>query len=122
MTVKMLPGKNSMGEVYEGWCGLRNTTQDMILYVILRYKTKLAASLARFRIKHNLLSIECILPESVKMKQERSSSLPLYAWVNTLKSRSAKHTQTYYTHRTTLSHIQNKYEYTLTELSMSILN
>ncbi|XP_068570814.1 putative methyltransferase NSUN7 isoform X2 [Cebidichthys violaceus] len=52
----------------------------------LRFKTKLAASLARCRIKHNLLSIEDILPESVKMKQERSSSLPLYAWVNTLKS------------------------------------
>ncbi|XP_076595910.1 putative methyltransferase NSUN7 [Chaetodon auriga] len=53
---------------------------------LLRFKTKLAASLARCRIKHDLLSIECILPESVKMKQERSSSLPLYAWVNTLKS------------------------------------
>ncbi|XP_054454057.1 putative methyltransferase NSUN7 [Anoplopoma fimbria] len=51
-----------------------------------RFKTKLAASLARCRIKHDLLSIEYILPESVKMKQERSSSLPLYAWVNTLKS------------------------------------
>ncbi|XP_044060732.1 putative methyltransferase NSUN7 isoform X2 [Siniperca chuatsi] len=53
---------------------------------LLRFKTKLAASLARCRIKHDLLSIEYILPESVKTKQERSSSLPLYAWVNTLKS------------------------------------
>ncbi|XP_073342581.1 putative methyltransferase NSUN7 [Pagrus major] len=53
---------------------------------LLRFKTKLAASLARCRIKHDLLSIECILPESVKIKQERSSCLPLYAWVNTLKS------------------------------------
>ncbi|XP_075959897.1 putative methyltransferase NSUN7 [Anarhichas minor] len=52
----------------------------------LRFKTKLAASLARCRIKHDLLSIEHILPESVKRKQQRSSSLPLYAWVNTLKS------------------------------------
>ncbi|XP_020498254.2 putative methyltransferase NSUN7 [Labrus bergylta] len=51
-----------------------------------RCKTKLAASLARCRIKHDLLTIECILPESVKKKQERSSSLPLYAWVNTWKS------------------------------------
>uniref|UniRef100_A0A3B4ZWN7 NOP2/Sun RNA methyltransferase family member 7 n=1 Tax=Stegastes partitus TaxID=144197 RepID=A0A3B4ZWN7_9TELE len=51
-----------------------------------RFKTKLAASLARCRIKHSLLSIECILPETVKKKQERSKSLPLYAWVNTLKS------------------------------------
>ncbi|XP_040904345.1 putative methyltransferase NSUN7 [Toxotes jaculatrix] len=53
---------------------------------LLRCKTKLAASLARSRIKHDLLSIECILPESVKTKQERSNSLPLYTWVNTLKS------------------------------------
>ncbi|XP_041800623.1 putative methyltransferase NSUN7 [Chelmon rostratus] len=53
---------------------------------LLRFKTKLAASLARCRIKHDLPSIECILPESVKMRQERSSSLPLHAWVNTLKS------------------------------------
>ncbi|XP_019934940.2 putative methyltransferase NSUN7 isoform X1 [Paralichthys olivaceus] len=53
---------------------------------LLRLKTKLAASLARCRIKHNLLSIECFLPESVKIKQQRSSSLPLYTWVNTLKS------------------------------------
>ncbi|XP_034739000.1 putative methyltransferase NSUN7 isoform X1 [Etheostoma cragini] len=53
---------------------------------LLRFKTKLAASLARCRIKHDLLSIECILPESVKMKQERSSSLPLYAWINTQRS------------------------------------
>ncbi|XP_014194044.1 putative methyltransferase NSUN7 isoform X1 [Haplochromis burtoni] len=53
---------------------------------LLRFKTKLAASLARCRIKHDLLSIECILPESVKKKQQRSSNLPLYAWVNTLKS------------------------------------
>uniref|UniRef100_A0A3Q3RTJ0 NOP2/Sun RNA methyltransferase family member 7 n=1 Tax=Mastacembelus armatus TaxID=205130 RepID=A0A3Q3RTJ0_9TELE len=53
---------------------------------LLRFKTKLAASLACYRIKHHLLSIECILPESVKMKQERSKRLPLFTWVNTLKS------------------------------------
>uniref|UniRef100_A0A672YMZ7 NOP2/Sun RNA methyltransferase family member 7 n=1 Tax=Sphaeramia orbicularis TaxID=375764 RepID=A0A672YMZ7_9TELE len=52
---------------------------------LLRFKTKLAASLARCRIKFDLLSIECILPESVKARQMRSSNLPLYAWVNPLK-------------------------------------
>ncbi|XP_017282589.1 putative methyltransferase NSUN7 [Kryptolebias marmoratus] len=52
---------------------------------LLRSKTKLAASFARCRIKNNLLSIECILPESVKKKQRMSANLPLYAWVNTLK-------------------------------------
>uniref|UniRef100_A0A667WGJ5 NOL1/NOP2/NSUN 5/7 ferredoxin-like domain-containing protein n=1 Tax=Myripristis murdjan TaxID=586833 RepID=A0A667WGJ5_9TELE len=54
--------------------------------LLLRFKIKLAAALARCRIKHNLLTIDCILPESLKTKQERSSRLPLYAWVNTLKS------------------------------------
>ncbi|KAM9849752.1 putative methyltransferase NSUN7 [Aulostomus maculatus] len=53
---------------------------------LVRFKTKLAASLARCRIKRDLVSIECILQESVKTKQERSISLPLFAWVNTLKS------------------------------------
>ncbi|XP_008325307.2 putative methyltransferase NSUN7 [Cynoglossus semilaevis] len=48
--------------------------------------TKLAASLARCRIKHNVLSIHCILPRSVRIKQGRSNCLPHYAWVNTMKS------------------------------------
>ncbi|KAM4621853.1 putative methyltransferase NSUN7 [Polymixia lowei] len=51
-----------------------------------RFRTKLAASLARCRIKHDLLTIDCILPERVRRNQERASCLPLYAWVNTLKS------------------------------------
>ncbi|XP_077388524.1 putative methyltransferase NSUN7 isoform X2 [Festucalex cinctus] len=53
---------------------------------LIRSKTKLEASLARYRIKRDLSSIDCILPESVKVKQERSNRLPLYAWVNTLRS------------------------------------
>ncbi|XP_019730457.1 putative methyltransferase NSUN7 [Hippocampus comes] len=53
---------------------------------LIRFKTKLEASLARYRIKHDLSSLDCILPESVKVKQERSNRLPLYAWVNTLRS------------------------------------
>ncbi|KAJ0050198.1 hypothetical protein NL108_014064, partial [Boleophthalmus pectinirostris] len=53
---------------------------------LLRFTAKFAASLARWRIKHELLSIECMLPESVRIKQERASSLMLYAWVNSLKS------------------------------------
>ncbi|KAM4554874.1 putative methyltransferase NSUN7 [Odontesthes bonariensis] len=53
---------------------------------LLRFRIKLAASLARYRIKHDLITIDSILPESVKKKQERSISLPLYAWINTLKS------------------------------------
>ncbi|XP_049609094.1 putative methyltransferase NSUN7 [Syngnathus scovelli] len=59
--------------------------RDVQSYLI-RCKTKLEASLARYRIKHDLSSLDCILPESVKVKQERSNRLPLYAWVNALRS------------------------------------
>ncbi|XP_017339057.1 putative methyltransferase NSUN7 isoform X1 [Ictalurus punctatus] len=53
---------------------------------LLRFKTKLAASLARCRIKHDLLSIDCMLPESIRQRQERGSNLPMYAWINTLRT------------------------------------
>ncbi|KAJ6668528.1 hypothetical protein lerEdw1_012010 [Lerista edwardsae] len=49
------------------------------------FKTKLAAALARCRIKHDALSIEYILPETIRRQEQRASALPLYAWVNTLK-------------------------------------
>ncbi|MBN3271831.1 NSUN7 methyltransferase, partial [Polyodon spathula] len=50
------------------------------------FKTKLAASLARCRIKLSILTIDYLLPETVRTKQERASTLPLYAWVNTVKT------------------------------------
>ncbi|XP_052005439.1 putative methyltransferase NSUN7 [Xyrauchen texanus] len=53
---------------------------------LLRRKTKLIASLARCRIKHDLLTIDNILPKNIQHKQERASHLPLYAWVNTLRT------------------------------------
>uniref|UniRef100_A0A667WQE3 SAM-dependent MTase RsmB/NOP-type domain-containing protein n=1 Tax=Myripristis murdjan TaxID=586833 RepID=A0A667WQE3_9TELE len=49
-------------------------------------KTKLAASLARCRVRQGLLSISCLLSDSVRTKQHRARLLPLYAWVNTLKT------------------------------------
>ncbi|XP_061772327.1 putative methyltransferase NSUN7 [Nerophis ophidion] len=49
-------------------------------------KTKLAASLARCRVKHGLRSVSCILSESVRTRQHVAKILPLYAWVNTLRS------------------------------------
>uniref|UniRef100_A0A4X2KLG3 NOP2/Sun RNA methyltransferase family member 7 n=1 Tax=Vombatus ursinus TaxID=29139 RepID=A0A4X2KLG3_VOMUR len=49
------------------------------------FKTKLAAALARCRIKHDALSIYQILPETVRKQEQRASTLPLYAWVNTCK-------------------------------------
>ncbi|XP_032391380.1 putative methyltransferase NSUN7 [Etheostoma spectabile] len=51
-----------------------------------RCKTKLAASLARCRVKQNLQSVSCFLSGPVRTKQHRAKQLPLYAWVNTLKT------------------------------------
>ncbi|KAJ3614967.1 hypothetical protein NHX12_018536 [Muraenolepis orangiensis] len=51
-----------------------------------RSKTKLAASLARCRVKQNLVSVSCVLPDPVRTNQDRAKLLPFYAWVNTLKS------------------------------------
>lgn len=52
-----------------------------------RFKTRVAASLARCRIKNNLISIDYFLPENLKEMDRRSRRLPLYAWVNSLKTR-----------------------------------
>ncbi|KAM4583842.1 putative methyltransferase NSUN7 isoform 1-T1 [Odontesthes bonariensis] len=49
-------------------------------------KIKLAASLARYRVKQNLWSVSCFLSDSVRTKQHRAKCLPLYAWINTLKT------------------------------------
>ncbi|XP_032883599.1 putative methyltransferase NSUN7 isoform X2 [Amblyraja radiata] len=49
-------------------------------------KTKLAAALARCRIKNDAVSLHLILPESVRNQEKRACSLPLYAWVNVLKT------------------------------------
>ncbi|XP_070783238.1 putative methyltransferase NSUN7 [Enoplosus armatus] len=51
-----------------------------------RCKTKLAASLARCRVKQNLQSVSCFLSDPVRTKQHRAKRLPLYAWVDTLKT------------------------------------
>ncbi|XP_053314368.1 putative methyltransferase NSUN7 [Spea bombifrons] len=56
--------------------------------LLFRYKTRLAASLARFRIKHNAPTIKHILPESVQKQEQRASHVPLYAWMNTAKASS----------------------------------
>ncbi|KAM4750503.1 putative methyltransferase NSUN7 [Anableps anableps] len=50
------------------------------------WKTKLAASLACFRVKHNLRSVSRFLSDSLRTKEHRAKSLPLYAWVNTLRT------------------------------------
>ncbi|XP_077380742.1 putative methyltransferase NSUN7 [Festucalex cinctus] len=49
-------------------------------------KTKLAASLARCRVKYGLRSASRILSEPVRSKQQQARLLPVYAWVNTLRT------------------------------------
>ncbi|KFP62353.1 Putative methyltransferase NSUN7, partial [Cariama cristata] len=56
-----------------------------IEHYLFRFRTKLAAALARCRIKHGALSIEYILPETVRKQEQRASALPLCVWINTFK-------------------------------------
>ncbi|NXL42499.1 NSUN7 methyltransferase, partial [Podilymbus podiceps] len=56
-----------------------------IEYYLYSFRTKLAAALARCRIKHDALSIEYFLPESIRKQEQRASTLPLCVWINTVK-------------------------------------
>ncbi|XP_072040844.1 putative methyltransferase NSUN7 isoform X2 [Amphiura filiformis] len=53
---------------------------------LLSFSTKLNASLARNRIKFQASSIECLLPENIRQRDEKGSNMPTYAWVNQLKT------------------------------------
>ncbi|UJR27109.1 hypothetical protein I4U23_008408 [Adineta vaga] len=57
-----------------------------IEYAILQERTHLAAALARNRIKSQALSLEDLLPENVREVQQHSAELPVYAWVNLIKT------------------------------------
>ncbi|NXM78087.1 NSUN7 methyltransferase, partial [Serilophus lunatus] len=48
-------------------------------------KTKLAAALARHRIKHDALSIDYFVPETIWKQEQRVSALPFCVWINTFK-------------------------------------
>ncbi|XP_059700925.1 putative methyltransferase NSUN7 [Haemorhous mexicanus] len=54
-------------------------------HYLYRYKTKLAAALARCRIKYDALSIEYFVPETISKQEQRTSALPICFWINTLK-------------------------------------
>ncbi|NWQ67749.1 NSUN7 methyltransferase, partial [Neopipo cinnamomea] len=56
-------------------------------HYLYRYicKTKLAAALARCRIKYDALSIEHFVPETIWKQEQRVSALPFCAWINTFK-------------------------------------
>ncbi|KAJ7414488.1 putative methyltransferase NSUN7 [Willisornis vidua] len=51
------------------------------------FRTKLAAALARCRIKHDALSIEYFVPETIGRQEQRVSALPFCVWINTYKIR-----------------------------------
>ncbi|XP_033646331.1 putative methyltransferase NSUN7 [Asterias rubens] len=53
---------------------------------LFRHTTKLNASLARNRIKFQARSVECLLPEKVREREECGTKMPIYAWVNQLKN------------------------------------
>ncbi|NXX92214.1 NSUN7 methyltransferase, partial [Centropus bengalensis] len=54
-------------------------------HYLYSFKIKLAAALARYRIKHDALSIRSFLPESLKKQEQRTSAMPLFVWINTFK-------------------------------------
>ncbi|TRZ22914.1 hypothetical protein HGM15179_004223 [Zosterops borbonicus] len=70
---KVFPEEEVVAEVQE------------IGHYLYSYKTKLAAALARCRIKYDALSIEYFLPENVWKQEKRASALPVCFWINTLK-------------------------------------
>ncbi|NXU94340.1 NSUN7 methyltransferase, partial [Xiphorhynchus elegans] len=54
-------------------------------HYLYRYMIKLAAALARCRIKYDALSIEYFLPETIWKQEQRVSALPFCVWINTYK-------------------------------------
>uniref|UniRef100_A0A8B9BIG6 NOP2/Sun RNA methyltransferase family member 7 n=1 Tax=Anser brachyrhynchus TaxID=132585 RepID=A0A8B9BIG6_9AVES len=57
-----------------------------IEHFLYSFRIKLAAALARCRIKRDALSIEYILPETIRKHEQRASALPLCVWINTFKT------------------------------------
>ncbi|XP_039265511.2 putative methyltransferase NSUN7 isoform X1 [Styela clava] len=50
------------------------------------HKIRLAAALAKCRVKNQSLSIDYVLPETVRQQEKCASTLPQSTWVNTLKT------------------------------------
>ncbi|CAG5124176.1 unnamed protein product, partial [Candidula unifasciata] len=53
---------------------------------LLSKKTRLLSHVAKERIKHNAPSIEHLLPEQVRNKDETKTSTPVFLWVNEMKT------------------------------------
>lgn len=61
---------------------------------LYRSKTKLNAALARSRIKSRVLSIDWLLPDSVRNNDKIGCKMHVTCWVNFVKTRSQKHLRT----------------------------
>ncbi|NWR15306.1 NSUN7 methyltransferase, partial [Emberiza fucata] len=72
-------------KVYPCYSIVRKYFFEAFLFSVLIYETKLAAALARCRIKHDALSIEYFVPETISKQEQRTSALPICFWINTLK-------------------------------------
>jgi len=57
---------------------------------LYRSKTKLNAALARSRIKSRVLSIDWLLPDSVRKNDKIGCRMHVTCWVNFVKTRSVK--------------------------------
>ncbi|XP_055894719.1 putative methyltransferase NSUN7 isoform X1 [Biomphalaria glabrata] len=53
---------------------------------LLKVKTKILSVIAKERIKNNAPSIEYLLPEHIRNKDETKSKTPVYMWVNQFKT------------------------------------
>ncbi|NXH50095.1 NSUN5 methyltransferase, partial [Dicaeum eximium] len=67
---KIFPEEELVAEVQE------------IEHYLYSYRTKLAAALARCRIKYDALSIEYFVPEEICKEEQRTSAIPICFWIN----------------------------------------
>ena len=64
------------------------TKMSAIEEALYRSKTKLNAALARSRIKSRVLSIDWLLPDSVRKNDKIGNRMHVTCWVNFVKTRS----------------------------------
>lgn len=61
-------------------------TAEQVEEALLQVKTRLNAALARHRIKAAAPSLDHLLPDAVRSKEELRSNMPMYVWVNQIKA------------------------------------
>ena len=59
---------------------------SLIESYIYQEKTHLAAALAKNRIKSDALTVEELLPIELREVEQHKAELPLYCWINILKT------------------------------------